>query len=473
MYLPPQQPVGMPMHQPAMSQQFFAPQQYAIPMLHGPFGTMLVPTELAPALEKEAQGVPAETVPTLERVQNPSNASSESGASPELTPKKDPTVPPKQQLPSRKRSPPGFEKSTLKDKRVMELKKEDKRDPIKQLSVPVNYAKAAKSNKRDPAKQSEPALRSSRNPRNSGRSERQVRHPRKQVSSKPRNQSAPQQRKPKKKFGYRSKQNKINEIFNALCQKYGDMGILAGHDEVLRGETTIRLHVKKYKALNRIQEALLAVEKNPWIRIDKISIPMSMKNQFQKKGFLVYCRVAELSMVDEAKRIFQSFDEFKKCEVARQTNPVARRTNPVAKARTHASGSPSRDLAVSESIDFLDIEAANAANKAWHANAAKKADRVEQDSASSCDPKQIADSDWDDAFCGSVEACGLGEVEAVAPELNEPVEADPLPEENNAEENDFAFADKMMLAGGDCSLIDLDLGAPGMCPQLSHGEAGL
>jgi len=489
MYLQPQQSMSIPMV--GSPQQFFTPQGFPIqqqmvpqsqvpegmqPTQIGLFGAIvptLVPAETLPTLEgvqtpsnaSSESGVsvhwlgPKKALPTLGSVQTPSNASSESGVSVHwLGPKKVPTVPSKQQLPARKRSPPGFDKMPLKDKR----------DPMKR-SVPVTYAKAAKPNKRDPARQSEPAFKNPRNSRNSFRSERQVRPVRKQVLTKPapqRNQPAPQ-RKSKKKFGFRSKQNMIDKTYNAISQKYSDMGILAGMDEVLRGETTIRLHVKKFRALQRIQEALLAVENNRWIIIDKISIPMSMKNQFQKKGFLVYCRVAELSMVDEAKRVFQSFDEFKKCEVAHQTNPIARLKSTILASTENASRFRSAP-AVSENIDFEDIEAAEAANKAWHANAAKKAGHVEKDAV-----QIVSDSDWDDAFCGSVESCGLDQVEEVAPELNEPAEANPLPEENNAEEIDFAFADKMMMGGGDCGLVDLGLGPIDMCPQLSHGEAGL
>jgi len=462
MYL---QPQSMSIPMVGSPQQFFSPQlgfpiqqQMVVPQSQVPEG--MQPTQIGLFGAIVPTLVQAETLPTLESVQTPSNASSESGVSVSVSgwggPKKAlPAVPSKQQLPARKRSPPGFDKRPLKHKR----------DPMKR-SVPVTYAKAAKPNKRDPAKQSEPSFKNPRNLRNSCRSERQVRPVRKQVltkSAQQRNQPPPQ-RKSKKKFGFRSKQNMIDKTYNALAQKYSDMGVLAGMDEVLRGETTIRLHVKKFKALQRIQEALLAVENNRWITIDKVSIPMSMKNQFQKKGFLVYCRVAEVSMVDEAKRIFQSFDEFKKCEVAHQTKPVAKLKSASTENASRFRSAP----AVSEIIDFEDIEAADAANKAWHANAAKQAGHVEKDAV-----QIIADSDWDDAFCGSVEACGLDQVEEVAPELNEPAaEANPRPEDNIAEEIDFAFADKMMmLGGGDCGLVDL--GPIDMCPQLSHGEAGL
>lgn len=126
-------------------------------------------------------------------------------------------------------------------------------------------------------------------------------------------------RKSKKKYGFRSKQNMIDKVYLALVEKYEKRGILAGDDEVLRGDDTIRLHVKKFKALQRIEEALLAAERMDSITISRVSIPLSMKNQFQKKGFLVYVQVEKVWMVPLAQKIFRQFDEFKKCDVARHT----------------------------------------------------------------------------------------------------------------------------------------------------------
>lgn len=126
-------------------------------------------------------------------------------------------------------------------------------------------------------------------------------------------------RKSKKKFGFRSKQNMIDKVYLALVEKYKKRGILASDDEVLRGEDTIRLHVKKFRALQRIEEALMAAERMDSITIARVSIPLSMKNQFQKKGFLVYVQVEHVWMVPLAQKIFRRFDEFKKCDVARHT----------------------------------------------------------------------------------------------------------------------------------------------------------
>jgi len=89
---------------------------------------------------------------------------------------------------------------------------------------------------------------------------------------------------------------------------------------VLRGNNTIRLHVKKFKALQKILEAVCKVEAHPDIEFSKISIPLSMKNQFQKKGFLVYLQLTDVKMVAPAREIFQQYEEFKKCDVAHHAN---------------------------------------------------------------------------------------------------------------------------------------------------------
>jgi len=245
-----------------------------------------------------------------------SNASSESGAtfSTQKTEEQVPAYTPEEKQAPQKLPPPGFSNSKPRT-RPQPAKREPKRPET------VNYARAA--SKRLAPETFKPTVRTKSTPIRVENPSRQVnrgpplrraqiREPRKPIAQA-------QPRRGKRKFGFRSKQNKIDKVFEALCKKYSDLGILASKTEVLRGEDTIRLHVKKFRALNRIQEALEAVEREPHIKISKVSIPLSMKNQFQKKGFLVYTQVEDVSMVDEAKRIFQQFEEFKKCEVARQS----------------------------------------------------------------------------------------------------------------------------------------------------------
>jgi exosome complex RNA-binding protein Csl4 len=116
----------------------------------------------------------------------------------------------------------------------------------------------------------------------------------------------------------------IDKVYDLLIRKYTEMGILAPDEEVLRGETTIRLHVKKYKALISIEAALESVEAVDKVTIKRISIPLSMKNEFQKKGFLVYVQVSDIKEVPIAQSVLRQFEVFRKCEVAPQTAEFAK-----------------------------------------------------------------------------------------------------------------------------------------------------
>jgi len=59
-----------------------------------------------------------------------------------------------------------------------------------------------------------------------------------------------------------------------------------------------------------------------------------MKNQFQKKGFLVYVQVEKVWMVPLAQKIFRQFDEFKKCDVARHTAEAETPQTPTVEGET-------------------------------------------------------------------------------------------------------------------------------------------
>jgi len=120
-----------------------------------------------------------------------------------------------------------------------------------------------------------------------------------------------------KKFRHRSKQTRILEVHQKLKEEYTAKGLYAGEDEVLRGFDTVRVHVKTYKALNRIECPLNDVEKHSSVQILKIATPFSMKNRFQKKGFIVYLKLATVDMVSIVQEIFSHYQEdFAKCDVA-------------------------------------------------------------------------------------------------------------------------------------------------------------
>lgn len=120
-----------------------------------------------------------------------------------------------------------------------------------------------------------------------------------------------------KKFRHRSKQTRILEVHQKLKEEYTAKGLYAGEDEVLRGFDTVRVHVKTYKALNRIELPLNDIERHPSVEVLKIATPFSMKNRFQKKGFICYLKLASTDMVPIVQEIFSHYKEdFAKCDVA-------------------------------------------------------------------------------------------------------------------------------------------------------------
>jgi len=129
-----------------------------------------------------------------------------------------------------------------------------------------------------------------------------------------------------RKFKHGSKQERIMEVYEAIQRKYTEQGVYAGEHEVLRGADTVRVHVKTYKGLNKIEAALQEVDDCPDVRLRKLATPFSMKNRFQKKGFIVYLRLEHADMVDSVKAVFKKYEEFfRKCDVAmpKPTDPVA------------------------------------------------------------------------------------------------------------------------------------------------------
>jgi len=98
-------------------------------------------------------------------------------------------------------------------------------------------------------------------------------------------------RRKQRKYSYRSKQNKINVVLNNLKRKFTQNGKLA-HGEVLRGEDTLRIDVKRFTALQQIEKVIDDIERNPNVDILKVDFPVSQKNRFQKKGFIAYLKCA-------------------------------------------------------------------------------------------------------------------------------------------------------------------------------------
>jgi len=133
-----------------------------------------------------------------------------------------------------------------------------------------------------------------------------------------------------RKFKHGSKQERIMEVYNAIQKKYTAQGVYAGEHEVLRGADTVRVHVKTYKGLNKIEAALQEVDDCPDVQLRKLATPFSMKNRFQKKGFIVYLRLQSPDMVESVKAVFKKYEEFfRKCDVAMPKPTDPQPTEPV------------------------------------------------------------------------------------------------------------------------------------------------
>lgn len=92
-----------------------------------------------------------------------------------------------------------------------------------------------------------------------------------------------------RKFSYRSKQNKIDVVLSSLKGLFRNMGKLAD-GEVLRGVDTLRIDVKRFTALQQIEQVIDDILRDPQIEILKADFPVSQKNRFQKKGFIAYLK---------------------------------------------------------------------------------------------------------------------------------------------------------------------------------------
>jgi len=183
------------------------------------------------------------------------------------------------------------------------------------------------------------------------RSENETERPRRRNNKRKNKKQAEQVAPGEYRPSYRSKQDMIDKVFLALSQKYTALGLL--ENKGLRGDDTIRVHVKNFKALTRIEEALIEVESHPKVKVSKVSLPFSFRNEFQKKGFLVYLKLEDVTMVPHAQTVFRQYDEFKKCGVMRETGqyveslPLAQANLPSATV-TEKPASPEWDPTMDE-----------------------------------------------------------------------------------------------------------------------------
>lgn len=121
-----------------------------------------------------------------------------------------------------------------------------------------------------------------------------------------------------KKYAFRSKQRKIDKVRGMIKDHFEFLGLFAAEKELVRGEDTVRVHVKTFPGLTKIQEALKEIEDHPDIQITRIACPFSKKNKKQKKGFIVYLKVATVEQKEMVQGIFGNYEEWlKNCVTAR------------------------------------------------------------------------------------------------------------------------------------------------------------
>lgn len=139
---------------------------------------------------------------------------------------------------------------------------------------------------------------------------------------------APKKNPKQPKFAHRSKQKRIDAVHADVVGYYTDLGLHVGDKEVLRGNDTVRIHVKTFHGLNEIKKVLEEVREA--VVISKMSTPISMKNKFQKKGFIVYLKLADEEDVPTVQSIFAKYSEhFKKCEVAKAAEQIQAEKNAI------------------------------------------------------------------------------------------------------------------------------------------------
>lgn len=153
----------------------------------------------------------------------------------------------------------------------------------------------------------------------------------------------------------------IEKVYGRLCDKYQALGIL--EDEGLRGEDTIRVHVKNFRALNMIYEALELIESHPLISIKKVSLPFSFRNQFQKKGFLVYLKFEDEFMVPYAQNVFQGYPVFKKCGVVRESGQYVEPLPLASTPLTHDVANDAGELVKSTCLPSEDLTKATTSSE--------------------------------------------------------------------------------------------------------------
>merc|ERR1712117_945766 len=114
--------------------------------------------------------------------------------------------------------------------------------------------------------------------------------------------------KRQKKFAYRSKQKKIDRTHRSIQEKFSALGLFARERVLVRGDDTLRIHVKTFEGLTDIQTALTEIHDHKEIEIVRVAAVFSKKNRFQKKGFIVYLKVGSVEEVEISLRLLKRYN---------------------------------------------------------------------------------------------------------------------------------------------------------------------
>jgi len=121
------------------------------------------------------------------------------------------------------------------------------------------------------------------------------------------------QEKTQRRYGFRSKQIKIDRTHSNILRMFKD--VLAKPDQLVRGNDTVRVHIKKYRCLTVVEDALKDITNVPDLNVIQLAAPISKKNAKQKKGFIIYLKIDDETKIDEVVQIFKSYG-LNECVVA-------------------------------------------------------------------------------------------------------------------------------------------------------------
>jgi len=131
--------------------------------------------------------------------------------------------------------------------------------------------------------------------------------------------SAPEAGKRQKRYGYRSKQRKIDKVFKGIEEKFRERGLFAAEKELVRGDDVLRIHVKTFDGLKDIKLALEEIDEK--LTITRIAAVFSKKNRFQKKGFIIYLRLGSVSEVSQCFALLQKWSKSLRNIAVAKKNP--------------------------------------------------------------------------------------------------------------------------------------------------------